>query len=59
MIVDCLVVSSLYDFSADLVVQELERRKAKYVRLNRENFESYRLTMDVQEESLVFRLVNS
>ena len=56
MIVDCLVVSSLYDFSADLVVQELERRKAKYVRLNRENFESYRLTMDVQEESLEVRM---
>ena len=56
MIVDCLVVSSLYDFSADLVVQALERRKAKYVRLNRENFESYRLTMDVQEESLEVRM---
>ena len=52
MIVDYLVASSLYDFSTDLVVQELERRKSKYVRLNREKFESYRLTIDVNDASL-------
>lgn len=52
MIVDYLVASSLYDFSTDLVVQELERRNAKYVRLNRENLENYRLTLDVHEASL-------
>ncbi|SDG10687.1 RimK-like ATP-grasp domain-containing protein [Onishia taeanensis] len=56
MNVDCLVISSIYDFSADLVVQELERRKAKYVRLNREKFENHRLTMDVHESSLEVKM---
>lgn len=56
MNVHCLVVSSLYDFSTDLVVQELERRKAKYIRLNRENFENYRLTVDVHESSLEVKM---
>src|SRR5690554_1260393 len=56
MIVDYLIVSSLYDFSTDLVVQELEKRKSRYVRLNRENFESYRLTLDVNDASLEVKM---
>lgn len=52
MIVDYLVVSSLYDFSTDLVVQELERRKSKYIRLNREDFDSYRVTINIDDVSL-------
>jgi len=49
MIVDYLIVSSLYDFSTDLITHELERRGKKYLRLNREEFNDYRLTIDTQE----------
>lgn len=56
MIVDYLIISSLYDFSTDLVVQEMEKRKAKYVRLNRESFENYRLTLDVNDGSLEVKM---
>jgi glutathione synthase/RimK-type ligase-like ATP-grasp enzyme len=52
MIVDYLIVSSLYDFSTDLVAQEFEKRGGKYVRLNREEFKNYRLTIDIQSKSL-------
>ncbi|WP_413614775.1 hypothetical protein MRB56_12770 [Halomonas cupida] len=56
MIVDYLIASSLYDFSTDLVVQELERRGGQYVRLNRENFEDYRLTIDINDTSLEIKI---
>ncbi len=55
MIVDVLIVSSIYDFSTDLVVQELERRGVNYFRLNREEFTNYRLTIDIEKKSLEVR----
>lgn len=48
MIVDVLIVSSMYDFSTDLVVQELERRGVNYFRLNKEDFTAYRSTIDIE-----------
>lgn len=52
MNVDVLVISSIYDFSTDLVVQELEKRKVSYFRLNKENFSDYRVTIDIQNKLL-------
>ncbi|MCG6202387.1 ATP-grasp domain-containing protein, partial [Psychromonas antarctica] len=52
MKVDILVVSSIYDFSTDLVVQELEKRGVSYFRLNKEDFSNYRLTIDIENKSL-------
>lgn len=52
MKVDFLIVSSIYDFSTDLVVQELERLGVSYFRLNREEFPRYRLTIDIGNKSL-------
>ena len=52
MKVDVLVISSIYDFSTDLVVQELEKRKVSYFRLNKENFSDYRVTIDMQNKLL-------
>jgi len=52
MIVDVLIVSSLYDFSTDLVVQELEKRGVNYFRLNREDFTNYRSTIDIENKLL-------
>lgn len=52
MNVEILIVSSIYDFSTDLVVQELEKREVNYFRLNRETFPNYRLTIDIKNKSL-------
>ncbi|MCY7296342.1 hypothetical protein [Alteromonas sp. a30] len=52
MRIDVLLVSSIYDFSTDLVVQELEKRQVSYFRLNKEEFENYRLTIDIHEKAL-------
>ena len=52
MIVDVLIVSSIYDFSTDLVVQELETRGVNYFRLNKENFGTYRSTIDIENKLL-------
>ncbi len=52
MSIKVLIVSSIYDFSTDLVVQELERREVSYFRLNKEEFENYRLTIDIERRTL-------
>ncbi len=52
MNVDVLLLSSIYDFSTDLVVQELERRRVVYFRLNKEEFSNYRLTIDIKNKAL-------
>jgi len=49
MSVQILILSSLYDFSTDLVCQALERKGASYLRLNKESFSDYRLTLDFNE----------
>lgn len=45
MIVEVLIVSSIYDFSTDLVTQDLEKRGIPYLRLNKEYFSEYRITI--------------
>ena len=41
-----LILSSLYDFSADLVALQLQNANVPYVRLNREHLGNYRLTLN-------------
>ena len=41
-----LILSSLYDFSTDLVALRLESAGVPYLRLNREEFRDHRLTLD-------------
>ena len=45
MSVDILILSSIYDFSTDLVTQDLEKRGISYLRLNKEYFSQYRITV--------------
>lgn len=52
MNVDVLILSGLYDFSTDLVVQELEHRCVPYLRLNKESFSDYCLTLDIHRNVL-------
>lgn len=42
----CLIVSSIYDFSVDLVVQELEKRNIDYLRINKENLSQYEINLN-------------
>ena len=46
MSVSVLILSSLYDFSTDLVALQLQHSGVPYVRLNREQLSSHRLTLD-------------
>jgi hypothetical protein len=43
---EVLILSSLYDFSTDLVVLQLEDAGVSYVRLNREQLADHRLALD-------------
>lgn len=50
----CLVVSSIYDFSVDLVIQELEKMNADYLRINKEILSKYEININPVEK--VFRI---
>ena len=41
-----LILSSLYDFSTDLVALQLQNANVPYIRLNREQLSDHRLTLD-------------
>ncbi|MFE4115799.1 MULTISPECIES: hypothetical protein [Priestia] len=45
-LVDVLVISDKYDFTTDFVCIELEKRKVKYLRLNRDEFYKYKIQVD-------------
>jgi hypothetical protein len=47
-----VILSSLYDFSTDLVAQRLEEAGAKYIRLNKEQFKDYDLHFNPVERTL-------
>lgn len=46
MIGTCLILSSIYDFSVDLVIQELEKRNADYIRINKESLHNYEIKLN-------------
>ncbi|MGB4782848.1 RimK-like protein [Candidatus Methylomirabilis sp.] len=50
-----LILSSLYDFSTDLVVLRLRESHIPFLRLNREQIADYRLSMDPVQQILVVR----
>jgi glutathione synthase/RimK-type ligase-like ATP-grasp enzyme len=52
---EVLVVTGLYDFSADAVVTQLRAMGADFIRINREQLPDLRLTVDPLEPSLVVR----
>ena len=49
-----LILSGLYDFSADLVALRLQHAGTPYVRLNREQFSDHRLTLDPLVPELIY-----
>jgi len=45
--VDILIISNSLDFTSDYVCLELDNRNAKYLRLNRNQFDKYKVVCDV------------
>ncbi|MCB5196917.1 hypothetical protein [Deefgea salmonis] len=48
----CLIISSIYDFSIDLVIQELEKSKVDYIRLNKENIHKHQISIDPEKKTI-------
>lgn len=48
----CLIISSIYDFSVDLVIQELEERNADYLRINKESLSQYAININPVKKEL-------
>ena len=48
----CLIISSIYDFSVDLVIQELEKRNADYLRINKESLSQYEINLSPVKKEL-------
>jgi len=52
MIKFCLILSSLYDFSVDFVIYQLEELGVEYFRLNKENLSDYRININPVSKTL-------
>lgn len=50
--INYLIISSTFDYSTDLICYELEKRKKKYLRLNRDCFTEYNISYNLEEDSL-------
>ncbi len=48
-----LLLTSVFDFSADLVALQLEEMRVPFLRINREDLLSYRMTIDPLKPSLI------
>lgn len=48
----CLILSSIYDFSVDLVIYQLEKKGIDYLRLNKEHLSDYRINIDPISKTL-------
>ncbi len=53
-----LVVSDKYDFTTDYVCLELQQRKAAYLRINRDEFRNYKVTLDLSMMNLNIEINN-
>ena len=52
---DVLIFTSIYDFSSDMVALELEKRGARYFRLNKEQLSDFSISLDIQTQVLQIR----
>lgn len=50
--VNYLIISSTIDYSTDLICYELESRKVRYLRLNRDRFSTYKILFSLESKSL-------
>lgn len=54
--IDILIVSNKLDFTTDYVCMELQKRNAKYFRINRDDFEKYQILFDVDKETMTIEI---
>lgn len=52
-LVNVLVVSDKYDFTTDFVCIELEKRRVNYLRLNRDEFHTYKIYLDTKNFDII------
>ena len=50
--INCLVVSSTIDYSTDLICYELEKRRKRYARINRDHFSNYDILYSLESDRL-------
>ncbi|MCP4130346.1 MAG: hypothetical protein GY754_05145 [bacterium] len=56
--VDILIISNKLDFTTDYVCLELSRRKLQYLRLNRDDFDKYRITLTLLSREMLIGIDN-
>lgn len=54
--VEILIISSLSDFTTDYVCIELNKRQSKYLRLNRDQFDSYSIDFNIDDLELRIKI---
>lgn len=57
--VEFLIISSKIDYSTDFICIELEKRKVKYLRLNRDVFEDYDILYSLLKDEITVKINNS
>lgn len=56
--VEYLILSSTIDYSTDLICYELNNLKKKYLRINRDNFNEYKIVYSLDNESMMIDFDN-
>ena len=51
--IEVLIISNLMDFTTDLICIELNKRNVKYIRLNRDMFNKYKIKIDIESTSML------
>jgi glutathione synthase/RimK-type ligase-like ATP-grasp enzyme len=54
--VEILIISSSLDFTTDYVCLELQKRGTNYLRLNRDEFELYNITLNIEDLTMVVEI---
>ena len=52
----CLIISSSIDYSTDLICIQLEKQHISYLRINRDQFDKFQITLSVYELILRIKL---
>lgn len=54
--IEVLIISNLMDFTTDLICIELNKRNVKYIRLNRDMFNKYKIKIDIESTSMLVEI---
>lgn len=54
--IEVLIISHSMDFTTDLICIELNKRNVKYIRLNRDMFNKYKIKVDIENISMLIEI---